>query len=77
MYSRALKPSHGMKACVLSNHAKFRCIHAQVEGISTLSPLTAQHATSVDNGISDGLVGIRYMTFQERFDKYSIDGNGE
>ena len=66
-----------MKTCVLSNHVKFRRIHAQVEGISTLAPFTAQHAMSVDNGISDGLVGISSMTFQESFDKHSIDGNGE
>ena len=66
-----------MKACVLSNHVKFRCIQAQVEGISMLAPFTAQRAMSVDNGISDGLVGRRSMTFQESFDKYFIDGNGE
>jgi hypothetical protein len=30
--------------------------------------------TSVDNGIGDGLVGRRSMTFQESFDKDSIDG---
>ena len=67
-----------MKACVLSNHVKFRRIQAQAEGISTLSPFTTQRATSVDNGIGDGLViGRHSMTFQESFDKYSLDGNGE
>ena len=66
-----------MKACVLSNHVKFRRIQAQVEGIPTLFPSTTQRAMSVDNGISDGLVGIRSITFQESFDKDSLDGNGE
>jgi len=66
-----------MKTCVLSNHVKFQCIHAQFEGISTFSPFTAQRAMSVDNGIGDGLVGRCSMTFQESFDKDSIDGNGE
>ena len=73
----ALKPSHTMKACVLSNHVKFGCIQAQVEGISTLTLFTAQCATSVDNGIGDELVGRRSMRFQESFDKDSIYGNGE
>ena len=41
MHSWALKPSHTMKACVLSNHVKFWRIQAQVEGISTLAPFTA------------------------------------
>ena len=41
-------------------------------------PFTAQCTTSVDNGIGDGLViGRRSMTFQEIFDKDSLDGNGE
>ena len=54
-----------MKARVLSNHVKFRCIHKQVEGISTLSPFTAQRAMSVDNGIGHGLViGVCSMKFQ-------------
>ena len=66
-----------MKACVSSNHVKFRCIQAQVEGISRLDPFTAQRVTSVDNGIGDGHVGRRSMTFQESFDKDSIDGNDE
>ena len=66
-----------MKACVLSNHVKFRRIHAQVEGISTLAPFTTQRVTSVDNGIGDGLVGRRSMTFQESFDNGFVDGNGE
>ena len=48
---------------------------AQVEGISMLAPFTAQRVMSVDNGISDGLVGKRSMTFQESFDKYFFDGN--
>ena len=70
-----------MKACVLSNHVKFRRIQAQVEGISILAPSTTQREMSVDNGIndnsiSDGLVG-RSMTFQESFDKDFIDGNGK
>ena len=42
-----------------------------------LSPFTAQRATSVDHSIGDGLVGILSMTFQESFDKDSIDGNDE
>ena len=42
-----------------------------------LAPLTAQRATLVDNGIGDGIVGRSSMTFQESFDKYSVDGNGE
>ncbi|CAF1524969.1 unnamed protein product, partial [Adineta steineri] len=50
---------------------------AQVEGISTLAPFATQHAMSVDNGIGDGLVGRCSMTFQESFEKDSIDGNGE
>ena len=66
-----------MKACILSNHVKLQCIQAQVEGISTLAPITTQCETSVDNGISYGLVGRRFMTFQESFDKYFVDGNGE
>ena len=74
----ALKPSHTVKACVLSNHVKFRCIQAHIKGISTLVPFTSQCATSVDNGIGDGLViGRRSMTFQESFDKDSLDGNGK
>ena len=74
MYSRALKPSHSMKACVLSNHVKFRSMQSQVEGISTLAPFIAQRAMSVDNGIGDGLVGRRSMTFQECFDKDFLMG---
>ena len=70
----ALKPSHTMKACVLSNHAKFRHIQAQVEGISTLAPFTAHRVPSVDD-ISDGRVGRRSMTFQVSFNKDSINGN--
>ena len=66
-----------MKACVLSNHVKCQHIQEQVEGILNLSPFTAQNETSVDNGIGDGLVGIRSMTFQESFNKDFIDGNGE
>ena len=67
-----------MKACVLSKHVKFQCIHAQVDGISTLAPFTTQHVMLVDNGIGDGLViVICSVTFQESFDKYSLDGNGE
>ena len=51
---------------------------AQVEGISTLAPFTTQRAMSVNNDIGDGLViGRCSMTFQEIFDKDSIDGNGE
>ena len=42
-----------------------------------LAPFTSQRATSVDNGIGDGIViGKRSMTFQESFDKDSLDGNG-
>ena len=66
-----------MKVGVLSNYIKLQLIQAQVEGISTLSPFTAQSATSVDNGIGDGIVGRRSMTFQESFNKDSIDGNVE
>ena len=40
-----------------------------------LAPFIAQCTTSVDNGIGDGLVGRCSMTFQESFDKDSIDGN--
>ena len=56
MNTWALKPSHTVKECVLSNHVKFQHIHAQVEGIATLAPFTAQCVTSVDNGINDGLI---------------------
>ena len=77
MYPRALKPSHNVKACVLCNHVKFQCIHAQVEGISILFLFTAQRAMLVDNGIGDGLVGRRSMTFEDSFDKDSFDMNGE
>ena len=77
MHSWALKPSHTVKACVLSNHVKFWHTHAQFEGISTLAPFTTQCAMSVAHGICDGLVGRGSMTFQESFDKDSIDGNGE
>ena len=63
-----------MKACVLSNHVKFRCIEAQVEGISMVSPFIAQHATLVDNDIGDGLVGICSMTFQESSTKIPLMG---
>jgi hypothetical protein len=31
----------------------------------------------VDNGIGDGIVERRSMTFQESFDKDFVDGNGE
>ena len=66
-----------MKACVLSNHVNFRRIEAQVKGISMLVPFTAQRAMSVDNGIGDGLViGICSMTFQESFNKDSLEENG-
>ena len=75
--SLSLEPSHTMKACVLSNHVKFQCIHTQFEGISTLAPFIAQCAMSMDNGIGDGLVGRHSMTFKESFDKDSVDGNGE
>ena len=66
-----------MKECVLSNHVRFQSIQSQVEGISMLAPFTTQRATSVDHGIGDGLVGRHSMSFQERFDKYSIVGNDE
>ena len=62
---------------MLSNHVKFQRIQAQVEGISVLAHFTPQCATSMDNGIGDGLVGRRSMTFQESFDKDSIDVNVE
>ena len=77
MHPSAFKPSHTVKACVLSNHVKFRCIQAKVEGISTLAPFTAQCVMLVDNGISDGLVGRCSMTYKESFDKDSAYGNGE
>ena len=72
IYYQALKPSHSVKTCVLSNHVKFRSIHGQVEGMSTLSPFTAQHAASVDNGIGDGLVNWKMFheisrEFRQRF----------
>ena len=73
-----MKPSHSVKACVLSNHVKFRCIQEQVEGISTLAPFITQSVTLVDNCIGDGLViGRHSMKFQESFDKDSIDWNEE
>ena len=37
----SLKPSHTMRACVLSNHVKFWRIYVQVEVISMLAPFTA------------------------------------
>ena len=49
----------------------------QVKGISALAPFTTQRVTSVDNGIGDGLVGRHFMTFQDIFDKDSLDGNGK
>ena len=64
-----------MKSCVLSNKVKFQRIHAQFEGISTLAPFTTQRSMSVDHGIGDGLVGRLFMTFQDSFDKDSLDGN--
>ena len=42
-----------------------------------LAPFTTQRTTSVDNGIGDGLLARHSMTFQESFDKVSIDGNVE
>ena len=72
--SLSLKSSHAVRACVLSNHVKFRCIYAQVEVISTLAPFTSQRATLVDHGIGDGLVGRHSMTFQSSFDKYFVHG---
>ena len=77
MHPWVLKPSHTMKECVLSSHVKCWCIQAQFEGIKTLAPFTAQHATSVDHGIGDGLVGRRSMTFQGSFNKDPIDANGK
>ena len=56
MHTWALKPSHTIKVCVLSNHVKFWHIQAQVEGIAMLAPFTAQHVVSMDNGINHGLV---------------------
>ena len=67
-----------MKATVLSNHVKLRHIQEPVEGISMLVPFTTQRASSVDNGIGDGLViGRRSISFQKSFDKDSIDVNGK
>ena len=63
MYSRALKPSHSLKACVLSNHVKFRRIQTKVEGIWTLAPFITQHAMSIDNGIGGG--SFKWMTFHD------------
>ena len=63
MHTWALKPSHTIKACILSNHVKFRHIEAQVEGISMLAPFSAQRAVLVDNGIGDGLVN--WKTFRD------------
>ena len=42
-----------------------------------LASFTTQRATLVDNGIGDGIVGRRSMTFQESFNKDFVDGNGE
>ena len=42
-----------------------------------LAPFTAQHVTSMDNGISDGLVGRCSVTFQESFNKDFVHGNGK
>jgi hypothetical protein len=42
-----------------------------------MAPFTTQPVTLVDNGIGDGIVGSRSMTFQETFDKIFIEGNGE
>ena len=43
-----------------------------------LAPFTTQRATSMDNLIGDEIViGRHSMTFQESFDKDSLDGNGE
>jgi hypothetical protein len=76
MHTWDLKSSHTEKACVLSNHVKFRHMHAQVEGIATLAPFTGQHVASVDNGINDGLIYWKmFVIFQECFEKDSIDGN--
>ena len=75
MYPLVLKPSHTMKACVLSNHVKFWRLEAQFVGISMLVQFTTQSAMSVDYGIGDGIVGRCCMIVQESFDKYSIDGN--
>ena len=72
-----LKPSHTVKACVLSNHVKFQSIKAQFVGISTLAPFTAQCAVLMDHGIGDALVGTCSMTFKQSFDKYFVDGNDE
>ena len=44
---------------------------------STLAIFTTQHAMLVNHGIGDRLVGRSSMTFQESFDKDSLDGNGE
>ena len=47
----------------------------QFEEISTMAPFTDHLATLVDD-IGDGRVGRRHsMTFQESFDKDSINGN--
>ena len=77
MHPSTLKPSYTMKASVVSNHVKFQRIQEQVEGISTLAPFTSQPTMLVYNGIGDGCVGRRSMTFQESFDKDFVDGNGE
>ena len=64
-----------MKACVLSNHVKFRHTQAQVEGISKLAPFNAQCATSMDNDIHDGLViGRCSMTFKRVSTKIRLMG---
>ena len=42
-----------------------------------LAPFTTQRVTLVDNGIGDGIVKRLSMIFQESFDKYYVDWNGE
>ena len=41
-----------------------------------LDPFDAQCVMSMDHEIGEGHVGRCSMTFQESFDKYSIDENG-
>jgi hypothetical protein len=50
----------------------YEYIQRLFEEISMLAPFTSHHAVSVDD-ISDGRVGRCSMTFQESFEKDSID----
>jgi hypothetical protein len=78
MHTWALKPSHTIKACVLSNHIKFWHIQAQVEGFQhwphSLVNMWRRWIMALVMGF---LIRRRSVTFQESFDKDSVDGNGK